>query len=748
MAELSSPVLGGLFVALALYQLVLFVRQRRGVHLWLAATAVAGGTAAACLARWGFAGPWTAVALHAVAILVIELLAALLGRGPGRWLRAYQLSLLVIGAAWPWLPAATREAADPWRLLWIVPLMVGIPLAMGLAARAGHVEAILATDGAVAFGLAGLVEIAFRMLGLGSTQPLPAWAFLFFTFAVAMALSERFGGAYHELRSLREHLERMVDDRTDELSQANTRLEAEIAERRLAEEAMRMLERAVEQSVDGLLVTDAAGGTQFLNQAWARMHGYEPAQVLGHEMRLYHTPEQLQGELHPALEEVRRTGAFEGEVGHRRRDGSTFPTWTSVTLLLDPGGEPAGFVMFARDITARREAACERQRLEEKVQRLQRFESLASLAGAVGHDYNNLLTGVLGNAALARRELAETSPVYAHLRQIEGAAERAVDLTGQLLAYAGEHPPQTRTLDVGELVDELRPKLAEIVGDRARLEIHHKRHLPAIQADPAQLRQVLESLVANAADAVEDGDGVVSVRTTSRKVDRSYLADTLLDEGQPEGTYVLLSVSDTGVGMDEATRERMFDPFFSTKSDARGLGLAAVLGIVRGHAGTLRVFSRPRRGTTLELLFPAVGELETEPTFVDTAEGLARWRSSGTVLVIDDEKILRDLSREILTRHGFDVLVAESGPDGVALFRDHASRIRLVLLDRTMPLMNGESVYRELRAIDPEIAVILMSGYQESDVLAGFGEGGLAGFLQKPFRPEQLLARVREVLPG
>ncbi len=754
--DLSSIALAVFFAVICGYYAWRFFRGERLLkYAWFAAAA--GLTASYIL----LVSPWAAkLTTHQVAIhrltgftlhlgiaTLAQLLWPLFGRRIGRWLRAYQLSHLACAVFVLVFPAFYWVLkTQAWRWAWILPFLVMLAafLVDDLHQRRPAAQAI-AIGGFL--GLAGgLLELIYQLLGWGTTFPLPAWGLVYFLLALAASLPSRAPQDEPEFAALRSQLERMVEDRTEELSAANERLKAEISERQLAEGAMRMLERAVEQSIDGLLVSDLNGSTQFANESWARMHGYAVFDLLGHHLSLFHTPEQMRQEVQPLLNQVQREGAAQSEVAHRRKDGTTFPTLMSVTLLHEPDKGAVGFVIFARDVTERRRAEEERQRLETKVQQAQKFESLAVLAGGIAHDYNNLLTGVLGNVSLALLELPPNASAREKIEQIEKAAERAADLAGQLLAYAGKSELIPRRLELNELVNDMAPLLRTVVTKNAELKLYLRDGLPPIAADPNQIRQVILNLLTNSSEAITDERGVITVRTSKIKASRSYLDSAFLDTDLAEGEYVLLGISDTGIGMDEETRSKMFDPFFSAKSSGRGLGLAAVLGIVRGHHGTIKVYSQPGRGTTIEVLFPVLAA-KARPVVVEE-EDWSSFVGSGTVLVIDDEEVIRSVSQDVLTKRGFEVLTAQDGRSALDLYRLRKHEIRLVFLDRTMPNTDVAQVFRSIRELDPEARVILMSGYLEKEVLEGFGTAGLSGFLQKPFRPEDLLFKIREVLAG
>jgi two-component system cell cycle sensor histidine kinase/response regulator CckA len=399
---------------------------------------------------------------------------------------------------------------------------------------------------------------------------------------------------------------------------------------------------------------------------------------------------------------------------------------------------------IAEDITVRKRAEEERLGLERKLMDAQKLESLGILAGGIAHDFNNLLTAILGNASLARIGIPESSPLQPYLKRIEKTSVQAAELCKQMLAYSGRGKFTVRRIALNDMIREMNHLLEISINKKNVLRFEFADNLPPVSADPAQLQQVILNLVINAAEAIGDRSGVIRVCTGVTRADRDYLSRTHLAPELPEGDYVHLEVEDTGCGMDAPTQARIFDPFFSTKFTGRGLGLAAVLGIARGHQGALKVVSQPGHGSTFRFLLPpAPGPVEPAPAENRTD---VRWRGDGTVLVVDDEEAVRMITARILEAFGFDVLVAADGREGVESFRRHASKIVAVVLDMTMPHLNGEEAFREIQKIRKDTPVLLISGYSEQDATRHFTAKGLAGFLQKPFKPHDLLDKLRAIL--
>jgi PAS domain S-box-containing protein len=394
---------------------------------------------------------------------------------------------------------------------------------------------------------------------------------------------------------------------------------------------------------------------------------------------------------------------------------------------------------IAQDVTELKER-------EEKLQQTQKLESLGVLAGGIAHDFNNLLTGILGQASLVSAKLGRESPARDAVKTIETAALRAADLTNQMLAYSGKATFVIESLDLSALVEEMAQLLTVAISKSASVKLDLDPELPLVEGDPVQLRQVIMNLVTNASEAIGDLDGVISVSTGFVDADRRYLDALAGNPRLQEGRYVFVEVSDTGVGMTEETQARILDPFFTTKFTGRGLGLAAVFGIVRSHQGAIRIDSEPGRGSTFTIVFP----VSSDPSRLieSTDDVINAWRGTGTVLVVDDEADVRQVAEEMLETLGFAVEIAEDGRRAVERLRQNPGRIDLVLLDLTMPGPDGAATLRELRRVRADLPAILMSGYVENDAVTGFEDMGIAGFVQKPFRLATLARCVKRVTGG
>ena len=412
--------------------------------------------------------------------------------------------------------------------------------------------------------------------------------------------------------------------------------------------------------------------------------------------------------------------------------------------IQDEEGEVVLMGGITLDITEQKRAEKERREFEEQVQQSQKLESLGLLAGGIAHDFNNLLLGILGNADLARLEKGQSGTERNHLDEIIVSARRAAELCNQLLAYSGKGRFLVQVVDLSNVAEEMAALLEVSISKKAALTYDFARDLPAIEVDVTQLRQVVMNLITNASDALGNVKGAITVRTGAMECDAAYLGGSFFDDDLPEGRYVFLEVEDSGCGMDEETARLIFDPFFTSKGMGRGLGLAAVSGIVRGHLGQIRVSSVPGEGSTIRVLLPA-SEQQAAVVASDHA-GDGDLTGSGTILVVDDEESVRILCTRILERAGFQVLTAADGREGVEQYREHGETISAVLLDMTMPNLNGEETFEELQRLRQDVRVILSSGFTEQETADRFARKGLAGFIQKPYRSADLILAIRRVL--
>jgi two-component system cell cycle sensor histidine kinase/response regulator CckA len=476
-----------------------------------------------------------------------------------------------------------------------------------------------------------------------------------------------------------------------------------------------------------------------LNEAALRLAGLTRAQAV--RIRFYDMLElQRLQERRRLIDSVFETGKperFEGTYAGRHFDVSIYP-------VIDRTGKVQNVLIVAHDITVLKQALQERTELQVQLLHAQKLESLGVLAGGIAHDFNNFLTSILGQADLALLALPPRSPARTAIQELIRTTHRAAGVTNQMLAYSGKGQFVVGPLNLGKLLQEMRDMINVFVSRKTTLKFDIAPRLSLIEAEEAQIRQVILNLVINASEALTDEPGAVSVSVGQKSFRRNSISGAVFGEHLPEGTYVYLEVKDSGLGMKEDTLERIFDPFFTTKSVGRGLGLSTVLGIVKGHKGAISVRSAPGRGSVFTVLFPIVSR--TFPKREEPALAPKEFRGAGTILLVDDEEIVRKPCKKLLEKLGFEVLAAADGKAALKIFRAHQREIRCVLLDLTMPKMSGDEVFRELRRIKPDTKVILTSGYGEMESVRRFPGRRPEGFIQKPYRLSQLVETLREVL--
>jgi PAS domain S-box-containing protein len=475
----------------------------------------------------------------------------------------------------------------------------------------------------------------------------------------------------------------------------------------------------------------------------------------------------------------------------RARGGTNLHVELTYSIIDDERGKPAGFRWIVRDVTEQERMArqirslnselesrvAERtgalqaaQQLSEELLRreqtarhaaqaseaqsrhVQKLESIGVLAGGIAHDFNNLLHVILGNADIALSRLAGRAPAREPLEEVIRATIRAADLTRQMLAYSGKGAFVVRNLDLSSEVREMATLLRTAISKQATLVWELETDLPPVKADATQIRQIVMNLITNASDALQNAGGTITLRTGV--LDRSQLDDPAfgppVGEVEPAADYseemVYLEVHDTGAGMTPDTLRRIFDPFFSTKFSGRGLGLAAVMGIVRSHQGLIRIRTEPERGTSFQILFPSVTGKVTRQ--VKPSAARSEWRGEGTILVVEDEAEVREVAERILQDFGFQTIPAGDGRDALDLMESRGSEVTAILMDLSMPRMGGQEALRQLRDSWPDLPVIMMSGYTEESVAPQFSDAGpgVTAFLQKPFFAEDLIGVLRRVL--
>lgn len=536
-----------------------------------------------------------------------------------------------------------------------------------------------------------------------------------------------------------------LESTRESLNAQRQRLLQEIDERNRAEVVLRESEgrfRAVFDNVPAsILVMTTQGKLIECNRALAAELGYSLRQLHDTGLEtLVHEDDRTAFRV--TLESIQAgTSAVIAPFQTRLicRDTSALHFSMAATLVR-PDTRQAGIVVAVL------ENVSERILRDQQIQRRQKMESLEILAGGVAHDFNNLLVGVMANADHLARKLDANPENQQICLDIVQSAQNAADLCQQLLAYAGKAPRHEEPINVTQLVENSAQLLRVALGHHAALVIQGTPGLPAVSADPAHLRQVLLSLIANASDALTGDAGTITVSTGIEVLQAIDFSRMLHQHTATPGSYVYLEVADTGSGISEEALSRIFDPFYSTKRHGSGLGLAAVLGIVHAHKGLLAVHSTPKQGTCFRIYLPPTAQ-EAAPVVAESTQEIANVRPApGTlVLVVDDEEIVRNAAQRILEHSGYEVLTAVDGQEGVEIFEARHADLSAVLLDLTMPRMNGETACARMREIAPNVPIILSSGYSENESSSPAIFREVAAYIRKPYRLKQLLDILREV---
>ena len=494
---------------------------------------------------------------------------------------------------------------------------------------------------------------------------------------------------------------------------------------------------------------------EYLSPGCLELTGYSPSEFLEPAKRTFSSiihsddRERVWSAVQKAID---KTTFYEIIFRIKTAGGEDRWLWERGRGIYDENGELQALEGFVTDYSTIKNEEQSRLDLERKIMKSQKLESLGLMAGGIAHDFNNLLTIVLGNAALALQDLPATSPVQSYLEKIELASHRASDLAMQMLAYSGNSLFVVEDICINELLVELTQMMEISISRTGSLDLNLVEDVPSFEGDITQIRQVVMNLISNAGEAVEDQHGTIRIDSGSMLCDRDFLDRScashlmMYEDPIPEGRYVFIEVTDTGSGMDQTTLDKIFDPFFTTKFTGRGLGLAATLGIIRGHKGTLKVNSELGKGTTFKVLFPS-RELVVQPeTTPDQQSADENWQGEGLVLLADDEDMVRELGGMLLERLGFKVIMVADGLAATREFEKHADEISLVLLDLTMPVLNGKEAFHKIIKIKPDAKVILCTGFSENESVDWLKGGALSGYLQKPFSYDDLCQEVKRVL--
>lgn len=514
-----------------------------------------------------------------------------------------------------------------------------------------------------------------------------------------------------------------------------------IAKLHQSEELLRASEQKyrslVESIPDIIFALDLQGAITYIGPRWEKILGHQESEVLGHYLTHF-APVEEHGLLIQVFKQVVRSRKSVENIPwtYSEKDGQILFLSGSASPILDDQGQVVGVMGIARDIT-------EQKKIEEQLLQAQKMESIGNLAGGIAHDFNNLLGGILGYASFVKKKITPEDPLYHSIKSIERSAEQAAGLTRQLLGFARRGKYQVQPINCNALIQDLVLMLERTIDKRIVLEMELDPHLRLIEGDESQLQQSLINICLNARDAMPSG-GVLRIVTSNQTLSRDFLSK---QRGLKEGDFVRITLTDTGTGMTQEVQSRVFEPFFTTKEPGRGtgLGLSMVYGIIQNHGGLVDFKSEPGQGTTFELFLPAIPGVVIEEVLPFSPKKVPA-KGSETILIIDDEPIIRQLGADILEDVGYKVLLASCGEEALQRCQEYKKKLALVILDVIMPGLGGKETFFRLRNRYPEIRVLLSSGYSTDGEVGEIVREGVGGFIQKPYKEEELIEKVREIL--
>ncbi len=511
----------------------------------------------------------------------------------------------------------------------------------------------------------------------------------------------------------------------------------------LVKESEQRYRTLFERSPIGVLQIDVDGHILNANPKLIEIL-HSPSLEATRQINVLTYPPLVEAGLNTAVKRCLKTGeSFVTEHEYTSKWGLTGYFRVHLAPVLNDRNLVIGAQLLVEDFTQSKIAEQERIALEKQVLETQNLESISVLAGGIAHDFNNLLAGIMGNADLAMMAIPKESKARDSIEKILASAERAAELTNQMLAYSGKGQFIIQSVNLTDIVEDIAQLVRVSISRKANLNLRLDHNLEAIRADATQLRQIVMNLIINASDALGDNIGNIFVETGMTQLTINELGDMLVSDEFNEGRFVFIRVADTGHGMSEDTLSKIFNPFFTTKFTGRGLGLSATLGIVRSHGGAIRVNSKINEGTEFLLYFPSSGT-EKIHTTIASHGGLVT--GSGTILVVDDEESVREFVREVLEMVGYDTILAENGSDALQKFQEHKHEIDLILLDLVMPKLSGEEVFKQLEKAGNTIPVVFSSGFSKKDALNAFKDRPVSGYIAKPYRASKLTRVISDIL--
>lgn len=532
-----------------------------------------------------------------------------------------------------------------------------------------------------------------------------------------------------------EVLIRKLEAKMEQLEEANRALQEDVAARTEAEESLRKLSAAVEQSPVAVVITDKEGRIEYVNPQFIRMTGYPLEELQGRNPRLLKSGETPQKMYQDLWNTITAGGQWRGEFHNKKKDGALYWDQSAISPIRDTSGAITHFLAVKEDVTAQKN-------LEAQFLQAQKMEAIGRLAGGIAHDFNNMLSVILGYTEAALSELKPMDPLHKDLEEVHSAARRSADLTRQLLTFSRRQTVAPIVMDLNAQLNGMQGLLRRLIGEDVNIQFMMEPNLWPVKMDPSQVDQILANLAVNARDAMPGG-GRLTIETGNVALDEAYCQERA---DFPPGDYVVLAVSDTGCGMDSATLAHVFEPFFTTKGEGKGtgLGLATVYGVVKQNQGSINIYSEPNHGTTFRVYLPRYTGKETSATA--TVQKLNVSCGHETILLVEDDGMLRSLAKRLLERLGYAVIEAAGPGDAIAQCERHPGEIHLLLTDMIMPVMNGKELTERIRALRPGIKVLYMSGYT-ADIIGhdGILETG-TNFIEKPFTSSKIGMLVRRIL--